>query len=585
MAVTRFIITILMLISVFNYSGCKSIGDADENVVAEYLDGKKITYEELNKYVNDWYKNRRFSTNTEKYKDALNTMLKNQLKRVDFFEKHLDTNKVLIQSINRSVNEELVALYFEKQYISKYTTDEFVRNVYNSMDKRVVYQEIILNRTKDATKSELAEIENKILEIKSEIEKGTDFNKLVQKYSEDMQSVQNNGYASPVAWMQSIYDPIGEIIFNLKKNDVHVLSTAADIRIIKVAEINKIELQPYEKMKDKVIDDIKQVYSEKLIEEFNTEKNALVDTKSLRWNEAAIKQLVIWSDIPNFYNNSYEDTLATAISNSDNKIILTYNNGQVDYKKYLKLLNNFLTLNIDRKINGEDIKNFIIDAVTTEALVKKADSLDLRKEVFNAYTENPVIKDRLVYLYNQAEIEQKIPPLTEENLYKFFKDNEESIFYQLEKRTIYAMLFDNQVEAKNVYEKINSGVEFEKVTGRYFVKSYIKERDGKLKTYLGIEQPIFAQKGFNMKLDEVSAPINFIDENEQTKYAVLKCKNIRAEKQLTYDEAKNIINEKFKNYYRVKIENEIEKKLTEKYHPKYYYDVLSKMISQNNEKQ
>ena len=110
------------------------------------MDGKKITFNELNKYVDDWYYLRRFRDKSEAYKRALNDMLKNQMKRVDFFEKHLDTNKILIQSISRRINEELVGLYFEKQYLSKYTSDEFSRNVYNSMNKRVVYQEIILKR-------------------------------------------------------------------------------------------------------------------------------------------------------------------------------------------------------------------------------------------------------------------------------------------------------------------------------------------------------------------------------------------------------------------------------------------------------
>ncbi|OGU37326.1 MAG: hypothetical protein A2068_12870 [Ignavibacteria bacterium GWB2_35_6b] len=260
---------------------------------------------------------------------------------------------------------------------------------------------------------------------------------------------------------------------------------------------------------------------------------------------------------------------------------MTYKNEKVDYKEYLRLVKNILSLKVDAKLNKKDIKNFIIDAVTTDKIVTKADSLDLRKEVFNAYTINPVIKDRLVYLYNQAEIEQKIPPLTEENLYNFFNDHKESIFYQLEKRNIYVMIFETEEAAKKVYNEITSGIEFEKVTGRFLVKTFIKERDGELKAFNKIDKPVFAKEGFEMKLDEVSRPVKFVDEDQQIKYAVLKCKNVRPEKQLTYDEAKNIIDEEFKNYYRAKLEDEIEKRLTEKYHPKYYYDVISKMISSN----
>ena len=574
MKATKLIIIILMLMSIYVYSGCNTNGDIDQNVVAEYGDGKKITFEELNKYVNDWFINKRFTDKSEGYRNALNIMLNNQMKRVDFFERHLDTNKTLIQSISRIINEELTGLYFEKQYLSKYTNDRFISNVYNSMDKRVVYQEIILQRPIEAPKSKIEEIEKKALDIKTEIENGADFNAMVQKYSQDLQSVQNQGYASPVAWKQSVLDQIGNVVFNLSKNDVRVLVTNQDFRVIKVAEITKIQMEPLEQIKDKVIAEIKEVYTQKSLDDYNKDKLAAIDTTNLVWNEAALSQLVKW------YNDIYEETLTEAISN-DNKTILTYKNEKVDYKEYLRLVKNILSLKVDAKLNKKDIKNFIIDAVTTDKIVTKADSLDLRKEVFNAYTINPVIKDRLVYLYNQAEIEQKIPPLTEENLYNFFNDHKESIFYQLEKRNIYVMIFETEEAAKKVYNEITSGIEFEKVTGRFLVKTFIKERDGELKAFNKIDKPVFAKEGFEMKLDEVSRPVKFVDEDQQIKYAVLKCKNVRPEKQLTYDEAKNIIDEEFKNYYRAKLEDEIEKRLTEKYHPKYYYDVISKMISSN----
>lgn len=571
---------VLLLISIC--SGCNTNGNDDPNVVAEYGEGRKIKFEELNKYVNDWNYNKRFRDDKiEAYTNALNDMVKNQMKRVDFFERELDTNKVLIQSISRIINEELVGLYFEKQYLSKYTADEFARTVYNSMDKRVVYQEIILKKPVDAAQSKLSEIENKALDIKTEIENGADFNKMIQKYSEDIQSVQNKGYASPVAWKQSVLDPVGNVIFNLNKGDIRAISTDKDYKIIKVAEVTKIKLGPFEEIKDKVIEDIKEVYNQKALDEFVRDKDASIDTTNAVWNEPTLRELVKWSDIPNSYTNPYEETLAKAMSKSDNKIILTYKNGKVDYKEYLRLARNVLTIKTDAKMNEKDIKNFIIDAVTTDKMIRKADSLDLRKEVFNAYTKNPVIKDRLVYLYNQAEIEQKIPPLTEENLYSFFKDNEETIFYQLEKRNIYAMVFENEEDAKKVYDKIKSGAEFEKVTGRFFVKTYIKERGGELRAFMGSEKPVFAGKAFEMKLNEVSEPVQFVDEDGLAKYAVLKCKNIRPEKQLTYDEAKGILDDEFKNFYRKKIESEIEKRLAQRYNPKYYYDVLPKMISSN----
>ena len=145
------------------------------------------------------------------------------------------------------------------------------------------------------------------------------------------------------------------------------------------------------------------------------------------------------------------------------------------------------------------------------------------------------------------------------------------------------MVFDSEEEAKKIYNKIISGIEFEKVTGRYLVRTYIRQKNGNFKaspiTFPENKKPVFAEKACKMKLKEVSEPFSFIDENGQNKYALIKCVNILPEKQLTYEEAKKTIEEKFKNFYRNKLEKETEKKLAEKYHPKYYYDVLEEIIS------
>ena len=582
MRITRCMIIIFVLVSICFYSGCNTKEDIDKNIVAEYGNGGKITFDELNQYVIYWKYVRKYRVKSEAYRHALDDMVENQMKRIDFFESHLDTNSALMQSFSRIINEALVVSYYEKEYLSKYDNDEFAKKVYDIMDRRVDYREIILKKPEGASKDELSKIEKKALDIKTEIENGADFNSMIQKYSQDKQSVQSNGYAPPVGWKQSLSDPVGNVIFNLKENDIRVLSTNLDYRIIKVVKVNKIDIEPFEKIKNNIIDEIKQIYGQRSLDEFHRDKDVLIDTTSLKWNETALKQLVEWSNIQTLNSNAYEDSLARVMSKSDNKTIVTYKNGKVDYKEYLRLVKNILTFNVKRKINEDDIKYFIKEAVTTDKILQKADSLGLRKGFFNKNIKDPEIKGRLVYFYDQAEIEQKIPPLTEENLHNFYNDNRESIFYQLERRNIYAMFFNTEKEAKEIYNKIQSGIEYEKVTGRFFVKTYDRERNGEFKSLMRNEKPIFAEKAFKMKLNEVSEPVKFIDEDGQTKYAVLKCKYIRPEKQLTYEDTKKTIGEEFKKFYREKLEQEIKKKLAEKYHPKYYYDVVEKIISPNN---
>lgn len=582
MRIFRFLILLSTFLLTTIYIGCKSSESIKDksNIVAKYDDGHTVTTKELYKFAEDWLYFYKFKNKSEALTNALNDLLVNQFKRMDFFEKGLDKNKKLVQSINRIINEELVSYYFKKEYIGKYANEEYAKKIYKFIDKQVIAQQIVLVKPENAPLAQLDAIKQKAMKISSEIKEGKDFNSLVREYSQDKQSLKNNGYMPPVGWKQSFTDPVGNIIFSLNKNDVRVLNDTTAFRIVKIVRINKVPVEPFDKIKDQIISFIKNGYYQTSIDEYEKDKKESIDEKSLKWNENALKQLVKWSNEPNFYKGKYEDTFKNALENGNNKTILTYNKGTtVDYKEYLRLLDNVLILSSSaNNITDDDLKKFILEAIRTDLIVKKADSLDLVKSIFNPFTENPALRYQLVNLYNKAEIEAKIPDTTDEALHQFFKENENTLYYQLEKRNIFAMVFPNKNEAENASKKIKQGIPFEKVTGRYLVKTYIKDRNGKIKTLNAGEKPIFGKIAFNMKESEISDPIKFEDENNQAKYAILKCYHIRPEKQLTFNDVKNSITKDFKDYYWKKIAKDVEERLKNKYHPEIFENVLASML-------
>ena len=580
----------LLLVITLILAGCNSENspekDSKSNIVATFDNGHTITVNELNKYVSDYLYYKKYIDRSDAYNNALNDMLINQFKRLDFFAKGLDKNKNLIQSISRVINEELIYEYFEKEYVDKYANEEYAKKIYDIMDKEVIAQQIVLYHPEDASPVQIDSVKQEAMKIKSEIDEGKSFDSLVIRYSQDKQSLNNNGYMPPVGWMQSILDPTGNVIFHLSKNDIRVLNDNNASRIVKIIEINKIHVEPFDKIKNEIISNLKNVYSSIGTEEYYRDKKELIDENNLRWNENVLKQIVKWSNDPNFYQDKYKETLKNAIANNNETILIyskgknTNNTGKVDYKEYLRLLNNILILPPSiNNLTEENLKKFILEAIRTDLIVKKAESLDLVKNIFNPYTNNTILKSRLVHLYNQAEVETKIPEATDEALHNFFKENENTLYYQLEKRNILVMVFPSKDQAENAFNKIEQGIPFEKVTGRYLVKTYIKERNGEIKSRRYNEKPVFGDVSFKLNESEVSNPIKFEDENNQTKYAILKCYHIRPEKQLTYEDVKNSITEDYRNYYKTKIEKEVEKKLKNKYQPVINDEVLNKLIS------
>ena len=63
----RCLIIILTLVSIYFYNGCSTKTDIDKNVVAEYGNGGKITFDELNQFVFDLNYNKRFRVKSEGY--------------------------------------------------------------------------------------------------------------------------------------------------------------------------------------------------------------------------------------------------------------------------------------------------------------------------------------------------------------------------------------------------------------------------------------------------------------------------------------------------------------------------------------
>lgn len=584
MKLTRYWDLYLIFIVMLIWAGCKSEkspeNNPQNNIVAKYGDNHTVAFNELNKYVQDWLYYKKYKERSDAYNNALNDLLVNQFKRMDFFEKGLDKNEKLIQGISRIINEELVNEYFEKEYIGKYANVEYAKNIYKNMDKLVIAQQIVLYKPQDSSPVPIDSIKQKAMKIKSEIDRGENFDSLVIRYSQDIQSLKDNGYMAPVDWKQSIFDPVGNSIFHLNKNDVRVLNDINAVRIVKISEINKIHVEPFDKIYDEIISNLRNVYYQASIDEYEKNKNELIDENSLKWNENALQQLVKWSNEPNFYKDKYEETFKNALIKNDNKTILVHNKGKIDYKEYLRLLDNILILPSSKDdIKEDDLKKFILEAIRTDLIVKKANALDLKKNIFNPFTPNVTLKNQLVYLYNQAEIEAKIPEATDEALHQFFKENENTLYYQLEKRNVFVMVFPDKDEAENASEKLKQGIPFEKVKGRYLVKTYIKERNGEIKAFQSDEKPVFGKVAFKMKESEVSNTLQFENDDQQTEYAIVKCYHIRPEKQLTFNDVKNSIVEDFQNYYRKKIEKEVEKRLKSKYNPEINENVLAKIIS------
>jgi hypothetical protein len=551
----------------------------DDNKVVARLDKDfLVTLKDLRQYIKDWRYQSRFRDKSDIYRKALKELIVNRLRVSDFFNRRLDENQDLMGKIRRIVNHELINAFFDKSFVEQYANEKTAAEAYKEMDKEITCNDITLPMPANLTKVKLDSLKTIALGIETGLSKNYDIDSLIKFYS--LKSFKLNAKRK-VTWSETMIDPVANVIFRLQKGFTRVIESVDGFHIVKVLDIKKIKLEPFKKMKDEIVSQLKKGYYEAYNNAYDDFRRGLVDKSSTKWHQSGLDQLVKWSsENDTFYGGAYKDTIDNAIRNGNNFEILSYKNGNVDLKEYLRLLEEVVILNPNMMIDSRNVREFILDAVYDDNVIRAAQKNGLEKQLINPYTQNPVVADRLLYLYNQAVIEGSIPKATPEALERFYEDHKDPMFYQLKKVYIYARIYSDGARADADINEIRKGTPFEKVSDAWLVKMFIRERDGQLKAYRTEGGDYLAKAAFTMGLNESAGPIEYDDSTKGKQFAVIKCFQIEPEKQLTFDDVKgNRIEEEFKNYYRQKISDEVDARLKKKYRVEVFESVLSKAIA------
>lgn len=567
---------ILILISV------KLFANAEDttNIVAKIGKDYNVTFTDLHNFVNEYFYNKIFLNEKSKgYIPALNRIIYNRLKVFDFFEKGLNKNKKLMQSINRAINEELYNEYYELKYANKYVTDSEVQKVYKIMGRVVNYRQILLNKPYNANSSIIDSLRNVAYLIKSKVDAGENFETLAKIYSDDEFSANNGGIMPAVDWKKSLMSEVNNIIFNLPENSVKIIETSQSFYIVKIDEVKKVNVEPLEKVENEIRLALKQAFSYLSIRDFEEEQKKLIDEQRIKWNQSSLEKIVDWSKTQNFYEGAYKDSINQAISKGRNLIILKTPKYKVDLKKFLQLLDDVLIMGRSSIIKEQDVKNFILEALKIEAVANKARRLKLEEKVLNPYLKSNFIVDQIVKLYDQEIIEKQIPIPNEILLKKFYEGQKDSLYYQLAKVNIYMIIAQDTATINKIKQEYKDGTPFEKLNNRVFVKRFIKQKSGEIVSENPNEKPLLGELAFKMNVNDVIGPIEYQEDENEKKYALIKCVFKRDEKQLTYNDVeKNIIND-FKKYYRDKISEKLNNELKNKYGVEIFNDVLKKKLA------
>lgn len=557
-------------------TNCSNIQHREADIVASVKGIGDISFNELQNHYRDYQFDLKYRDNPKQgYQEALQSLVLFKRKVADFKKEKMYENKKLMNPIQRYVNEEIRRLYFEEEYLGKYINEASITSYYQLMNKEITYQQLVLNKFHNQNSNSETNVKSRIDQILSEINSGTDFDVLVSRYSEDITN-NNNGLMPPINWRNGWLNSTNRAISSMNIGDIEVLESESMYYIIKISDIKIIDIPQLNDIRPTIIKNLREQYLDRALQEFAFMEDNIVDTKDFKWNEEAVKEITNWSKDDSFFLGRYKDTINEAINLSNNKTIISNNLEEIKYDDLLYFLNDILIPGIEKDISENDLKNYIVEAIRTDLIIKKAKDLGYDEKILTGNATD-ALEFQYQKIYTIENVDNKIPTANDTFLKEFYNEHKDSLLYQYALTSIYVKLFYEKSEALKMIENINAGESFEQAANRtYKVKSFIKNKEGKISSYYSKEEPILGDIAFEMEPNEIIGPINTYELGIQ-KFAVIKSSRKIEEKVPTFNEIENL-EKLFEAYYREQLNQRVKDVLASKYPVITFDDIISKNI-------
>lgn len=458
------------------------------------------------------------------YQEAMEYLITNRLKQIDFFESGMYQNPDIKNEVARLVNEELEYAYFEEQYLSQYTDAQAMARYYEGIQKELHFRKIELPK-EPGSMSSRQQAENSIEEILEALDEGWSFSRLISYY--DVSSARTSQRLRGDIDRES---PLFKQLYSLDEGDIKVVETAASFLVIKIDSVSQVNAPPLKEIREEVLRNLRQIYTPQAVQSFDEEKQRLIHEARISWNEPILERLSELSRQGNgtFFEAAYRNTVEEEINRTGNKEILNYSvyedqdSYSLTYNGYIRLLDEVLIPESSRGLSPAEHKDFLIDALRRSHIADKARDMGLEKSILNAETASPELLSRAVSLFNRTQIQEYIPEPTQERLEAFYEIHGDSIFAEPDRSRAFIINFDTQEQAEQVWKRYESGTAFEELTTGYSVRSFTRDEAGNIRVFRSRETPYLGEEAFSMEEGDVHGPVQYEHSVKGTQYAILK---------------------------------------------------------------
>lgn len=459
--------------------GVLAIGCGTREPVAARVGREKITLKEFkDRFISNFRseENAKHQSMEEREK-TLRTMAVELAKYQEALSLGIDKKPDVARSVDQIARRKALDLLYQEKVINAVITDAAAKHFYDQASDEIKARHILLKTPpSDSLTADTIRIKARIDSIKKAISNGLDFKAAAKMFSDDATSAADSGNLDWFQWGRMV-DEFQEAAWSGKPGQViGPVRTNYGYHLIKIEDRRPLQNRAsFEDSKESIKGQLRQVESQKLMDQARKYVEDLHKSYNLKYNDANIE---VFRKKVNDPLTAKSQELGPAFTAEQKKLVVaTHKGGQVTIDSLIaKVGPNAHRVEWN---NEQTVKDLIHSIVEPKFLERDAESQGYYKKAMNEPAAKTEIRNGLIGQLEKQEVTDKIKP-TDADDHRYY-DTHLSAFIQPEMRTIREIFVKtDSMKAARVRDRGLKGEDFKKLAMRFNEKESTQPDTGKI---------------------------------------------------------------------------------------------------------
>jgi peptidyl-prolyl cis-trans isomerase C len=470
----------------------------------------------------------------------------------------LDKKPDVQEQLEQVARRKALDLLYEDKVINAVATDQAAKEFYDMSGVEVKARHILLKITPaDTARGDTLRIKARIDSIKQAIDHGLSFKLAAKLFSEDASSAADSGDVGYFPWGRMV-DEFQRACWAAKPGVMTApIRTPYGYHLILVEDKRPVaDRRPFEEMKEKIKQDLRQVENQKMMDVARKYVDNLHKANKLEYKNEVLENFrkrVLDPAMPKGEN------LAPSFPEDQKKqIVATYKGGQVTVADLIEKIGATAG-----RVNWSDkqVTTDLVNAIVEPKLLEK-DAED--KGFYRKAQRDPAVLDQkrkaMVGQLEKQEVTDKIKP-TDADLHNYYESHLAN-FIQPEMRTVREIFFkSDSLKAVRVRARAVHGEDFKKLALRFNEKESTQPDTGRIGPFVSGQFGLTGAAIFALqKVGDIS-DLQRVGKN----FAVVQLIGITPSRTKTYEEAQAEVMRQLRQQLTDDATKALEKRCTDKY--------------------